>query len=400
MDIYDVIVVGGGPAGATAAALIAANGGRVIVLEKSHFPREKLCGEFLSPECGAVFERLGVEDRIRDAEARPIRSMDLIAPDGQRVGIPASWFGGGDRPALGLSRARLDAILLSRAKELGADVLEGVRVSPTLDRRDSYFEIEGLSQDGVRRRFAARLIVDASGRGRLFSPEVAQSQATKPATDRLFGCKVHLRGIEGLSEKGELYFFDQGYGGLSEVEPDGLGPRANLCFLTNESMLRAAKGDRERLLELTLMTNPAAKNRLRGAVVADAWLGAGPIVFGEQKRVTGVIAIGDAGAFIDPFTGSGILLALSTGELASSVVNDALGSGNVRPEVVAERYRHLFGEAVGWRFRAAATLRRLAFAPLARKLLVPLLTRHEGLTRMLARSTRQGQLRSRYATRV
>jgi 2-polyprenyl-6-methoxyphenol hydroxylase-like FAD-dependent oxidoreductase len=95
--IHDVIIIGGGPAGATAAAFIASQGHKVLVLEKARFPREKLCGEFISPECVTIFERLGVDRAIRDAGARVIRRMDLIVPDGRRIEIPVSWFSGEPR---------------------------------------------------------------------------------------------------------------------------------------------------------------------------------------------------------------------------------------------------------------------------------------------------------------
>lgn len=389
MDIFDAIVIGGGPAGATAAGLMASRGRRVLLLEQSHFPRGRLCGEFISPECAAIFGRLGVLDRIRDAGAQPIRRMDLIAPDGRRVKIPVRWFAGAESPAFGLTRVRLDAILLDRARELGAEVREGIRVSPQLERQASHFEIEGRLDGGDRQKLAARLIVDASGRGQLFERRPGQSiERPQARGTRLFGCKVHLRGVKGLGDAGELYFFREGYGGLLEVEPDRLGSRSNLCFLTNESTLKAAKGDRERLLELTLLTNPSARSRLQDAVFADGWLGAGPIVYGQRSGVPGVIAIGDAGAFIDPFTGSGILLALSSAELAASSVSDAFEADEMRPDLIARRYRQRHRDSIGWRFRSSQMIRRLALSPLGRKLLVPLVTRHEGLTRLLAQSTR------------
>lgn len=384
MKEYDVIVIGGGPAGSTAAALAAAAGRRVLLLEKSHFPREKVCGEFISPECVSIFLRLGVLGRILEAEPRPIRRMDLIAPDGRRIAIPVSWFAGGQTTAFGLTRARLDAILLQHASDLGVEVRQGFRVGPALTLGRSWRQIEGRSEGGAREQLSGRLIVDASGRGPLFSP-----RSSRLRRKRLFACKVHLRGVEGLGDVGELYFFKHGYGGLSEIESDGKGVRTNLCFLTTEKVLRATKGDRSRLLALTVLTNPAARSRMKDAVFVDAWLGAGPIVYGHQPRVRGVIAIGDAGAFIDPFTGSGILLALSGGELAANLINAAFDGGEVESERIEERFLAHQRATFDWRFRACAMLRRLAYEPSARKLLVPILTRYESLTRLMALSTRQ-----------
>ena len=92
MSDFDAIIVGGGPAGAAAGTLMAAQGRSVLLLEKSRFPREKLCGEFISPECRAIFARLGVLDRILAAGPKPIKRMDMLAPDGRRIEVPLTWF--------------------------------------------------------------------------------------------------------------------------------------------------------------------------------------------------------------------------------------------------------------------------------------------------------------------
>src|SRR5262249_56021143 len=97
--------------------------------------------------------------------------------------------------------------------------------------------------------------------------------------------------------------------------------RTNLCFITTEATLRETKGDREKLLDLTMRANPAARRRLRNAVIDGEWLGTGPITYGRRRPIPGVISIGDAGAFIDPFTGSGILLPLATGELPAPTIS-------------------------------------------------------------------------------
>ncbi|MEP7271421.1 MAG: NAD(P)/FAD-dependent oxidoreductase [Acidobacteriota bacterium] len=392
MDVFDVIIVGGGPAGSAVATLVTSTGRRVLVVEKSRFPREKLCGEFISPECAPILQRLGVFDRVVKAGARPIGRMDLVAPDGRKIEVPVSWFTGSGSVAFGLSRARLDAILLDRAREAGAIVNEGFHVT-TIDRREGRFEVEGRFEGGSKSRYAARLIVDASGRGEMFAPrERRLSETLQTRGHRLFACKIHLRGAEGLDGFGELYFFRGGYGGLSEVEPDEIGPRSNLCFLTTESTLNAAKGDRQHLLDLTVLSNPAARARLSNAVPVDGWLGAGPIVYGQRPRVPGVIAVGDARAFIDPFTGSGILLALSGAELAARAIKSVDEAREIPadlvPELVESRYRELYRASIGRRFRASEMLRRLAFTPFSRRLLVPLLARNQGLTRLLALSTR------------
>ncbi|QQS48680.1 MAG: NAD(P)/FAD-dependent oxidoreductase [Acidobacteriota bacterium] len=385
---YDVIVIGAGPAGSTAAALLARSGRRVLLLEKSRFPREKLCGEFITPECLAVFDRLGVRQRILAAGAKLVRHWTLYAPDGRAIEVPIEWIADGHPYAIGLTRARMDLILIECARETGVDVLEGFHVSSELERRDGISTVSGRGSDGDTRRFAAPVIIDASGRNGAFSPRIRQ-EASSLDGSRLFGCKVHLRNIRGLDGNGELFFFADGYGGLVEVEDDDEGPRTSLCFLTTEATLRQARGDRERLLDLTLRTNREAGRRLASIVTAGEWLGTGPITYGRQRSMDGVLAIGDAGVFIDPFTGSGILLALTSGEMAASVIGDAFAGGLSDIEAIISRYRRLHARHFGWRLRACASLRKLAFMPSARNALVTLVSRYRTLMRYIALGTRQ-----------
>src|SRR5262245_42246583 len=381
---YDVIIIGAGPAGSTVSTLLAREGLRALLLEKSRFPREKLCGEFITPECLNVFDRLGVSERMFDAGAKLIDQWTLFAPDGRGVGVPMGWIADGHEHAIGISRARMDLILLERAREVGVDARDGFHVSPRLLRENGTIFIEGKSDGETVERFSAPVVIDASGRNGVFSNQIAQ-QTSRLGGSRLFGCKVHLRAIEGMSGIGELFFYRDGYGGMCDVEND----RTNLCFITTEATLREAKGDREKLLDLTMLSNPAARRRLRDAVVDGEWVGTGPITYGRMRPLPGVISIGDAGAFIDPFTGSGILLALGSAELAAEVIRQAFSERIRDAGAIAKRYDQLHRARFAWRFRACSLLRAVAFNSTARNAMVSMLTRHQSLVKLIALSTRQ-----------
>ncbi len=383
MRSYDVIIIGAGPAGTTAATLLARAGLRALLLEKSQFPREKLCGEFITPESLNVFDRLGVRERMYDAGAKTIRQWRLFAPDGRGVSVPMKWIADGHNHAICISRARMDLILLDRAREAGVDVREGFHVSPRFDYEDELRVISGKADAETVEHFSAPIVIDASGRNGAFSNQKAQ-RTSRLWGSRLFGCKVHLRAIDGMRELGELFFYRDGYGGMCDVENN----RTNLCFITTEATLREAKGDREKLLDLTMRSNPAARRRLQNAVIDGEWLGTGPIAYGRIRPISGVISIGDAGAFIDPFTGSGILLALSSGELVADTISQAIAAGVSDAEVISKSYDRVHRAKFGWRFRACAILRAAAFSPTARNALVMAMTRWRPLTRLIAQSTR------------
>src|SRR5215212_8983919 len=131
---FDVIIAGAGPAGSSAAIHLAREGLRVLLVEQKKFPRPKLCGEFISPECRRHFETLGVAGAMTNSDPASITETVFYSSRGHHVMIPSSWFGG--PAALGLSRAVMDEVLLRRAQVCGVEVIEGATITePLLDNR-------------------------------------------------------------------------------------------------------------------------------------------------------------------------------------------------------------------------------------------------------------------------
>src|SRR6267143_4136682 len=120
---YDIIIAGAGPAGSSAAIHLALHGARVLLVEQKKFPRAKLCGEFISPECLKHFESLGVAERMLKAGGEHLTQTVFYSSRGRSVNVPSSWFDS-QYAALGLSRAEMDQKLLERARMVGVEVLE------------------------------------------------------------------------------------------------------------------------------------------------------------------------------------------------------------------------------------------------------------------------------------
>ena len=125
---FDVAIAGGGPAGSSAAIQLALAGARVLLVEQKKFPRPKLCGEFISPECLSHFQRLGVATAMLAAGGTAITTTVFYARNGASVHLPSEWFKRGTA-ALGLSRSEMDHRLLDRAKEVGVRKVMGASVS-------------------------------------------------------------------------------------------------------------------------------------------------------------------------------------------------------------------------------------------------------------------------------
>src|SRR5215212_3190993 len=155
---FDVIVAGAGPAGSSASIHLATKGFRVLLVEQKKFPRPKLCGEFISPECRRHFETLGVANAITNSGAAALTETIFYSSRGHHVSIPSSWFGGS--AALGLSRAVMDHVLLRKAQDCGVVVLQGATITePILDGP----EVEGvrLKINGHEHEYTAPLTIDA-----------------------------------------------------------------------------------------------------------------------------------------------------------------------------------------------------------------------------------------------
>src|SRR5438552_165213 len=161
---YHVIIAGGGPAGASAAIHLAARGARVLLAEQKKFPRAKLCGEFISPECALHFERLGVADRMFAAHPASLTETVFYSRNGKSVTVPSAWFGAGGI-ALGLSRAEMDERLLRRASDVGVDVIEDAHVDNLLFDQEKVCGVR-VKSAGSEVSYHAPVTIDATGRTR------------------------------------------------------------------------------------------------------------------------------------------------------------------------------------------------------------------------------------------
>lgn len=392
MNDYDAIIVGGGPAGTSAAIRLAERGVRVLVLEEKRMPRGKLCGEFITPESFPTLKRLGVMNRMLDEGAQKITQLSLVVFNGKTVHTPIAAMSEIADWAMGFSRARFDQALFERAREVGATCLESIAVKQCLLDDGKAHGVEAMSlAEGKTVKFEAPLILDASGRNSRLMVGRSERVAGQRGS-RLYALKGHLTGVEGINEQVELYFFPQGYGGLSLVE-NGL---VNLCFIANEQTFKSTGGNAEKIIEHSIMNNRLARNRLSQAQVAGKWFIVGPLVFGRRRlSQDGVMAIGDASGMIDPFTGTGIQIALRTGELAAEAIIASLNSAKGRsPQEIFQnvfaRYSAAYKAEFGKRMRWAGLLRTVAFSTGIANFMASILAVSPTLARKVLLATRSG----------
>ncbi len=353
-NTFDVIIAGAGPAGSSAAIHLARNGLRVLLVEQKKFPRAKLCGEFISPECQRHFENLGVAEAIKLSIPAAITETIFYSTRGHHVTIPSNWFG---KPAaLGLSRAVMDHVLLQRARDCGVTVLEGTTIAESIREGHTVRGVK-LKTNEQYEQYWAPLTIDATGRAHILSRK--RYSAEPKSKPKLIAFKVHLRNTRVAPNTCEIYFYPEGYGGLSSVE----GDISNLCFIISAEQVKRHSSNPELVMREMVMKNQRAAHTLEHAEPESEWLSASWERFGRQQPspANGLLAIGDSAAFIDPFTGSGMLMAFESGELAADVIvrqRDKLATHEVCAIYAAE-----YAQKFDSRLRICGWLRRLAFSP-------------------------------------
>lgn len=233
--------------------------------------------------------------------------------------------------------------------------------------------IDLRSDQGGKSRIAGGTFVDATGRSAALSK--GDIRAKRP---RLVAFKAHLSNVRAEPGVCEIYFFNGGYGGLSHVE----GDKANFCFILRADVARKFIGQTNQLFRSILTDNPRASERMSDAGPLHDWLAVAVDRFGSRAlhQSENVLAVGDAGAFIDPFTGSGMLMAFEGSELLASF----FGDNGFAKAAYCRASRRLFRK----RLAISAMLRRAAFIPGLASGAILLTGAHDGLRSALAKATR------------
>jgi len=352
----DVAVVGGSLAGSAAAGALSRGGASAVVLEKALFPRQKICGSFLSAEAEPVLKRLGALDEIRATGAETIHRFALVRPDGRRVEVdlPA--------PVLSISRARLDSLVAAAAERHGARIRFGVAVT----------SFEGNLREGFRLMFpggelSARVVLGAWGRYSPLDGRLGREFFGLPAP--LFGFKKHLSGRhEHLAGRAVLHLFEGGYLGLSRVE----GAVVNLAALARPRVAQSAHHDFDELLSRLKKESPSLAADLEGlSPVPGPVLLSEPVHLGPHGCVAGdILVAGDAAGVIDPFTGTGMALALLSGEAAADPILRFL-AGQLDTDGLKREHSEAYRKIAGRRFAFSRLFRSVFYGGLASRLVGP-----------------------------
>jgi flavin-dependent dehydrogenase len=323
---FDVLVIGGGPAGTTFGSLMKMRGWNVALLEKDRHPRFHI-GESLLPMNLPILERLGVLDRVR-AIGVPKLGADFTVGNS---GAPHQTFhfreALGDSPpqAFEVRRSEFDQLLFENSRQLGVDVREGMCVTAVERDSTGQFLVEARDESGAVHRWESRFLLDASGRDTFF----AKANGWKHRNPRHASAAVfsHFKGVH--RRPGEdagnisIYWFEHGWIWMIPLR-DGV---MSIGAVSLPEHLKTRRGSLDEFLLDTLHGLQEIKERMEGAELLMPAQATGNYTYlSSQMSGPGYLIVGDAFAFIDPVFSSGVYLAMDSAERGTLVAEAWLQS--------------------------------------------------------------------------
>lgn len=319
--ILDVAIIGGGPAGSTAAALLAKAGRRVVVLEREAHPRFHI-GESLLPRNLDILERLGVLDDVRRIGVHKPGAEFVSDRTGRSCRFPFDQaLNKAQTSAFQVKRSDFDALLFDNARRCGARMIERTRVTDVhLDEPDSGVSLRARGADGDALEFKARYLLDASGRDTFLAGRMRVKESNRyNNTAAVYG---HFKGVErrqsSLAGYISIHLAEDGWFWMIPLPGDLM----SIGFVGNQSAWKGRTGTPQELFRARIGDSPSVAKRTQHALlVSEVYSTANYSYRARQGHGPNFLMIGDAYGFVDPMFSTGVLMAMTAGELGAKAAD-------------------------------------------------------------------------------
>ncbi len=319
----DVIVIGGGPAGCASAIFLAETGKRVVLFDRACFPRDKVCGEFISPAADALLSELKVLERIESCSPLRLGGVAVSAYGGEEVlcPYPDDPNNPGRVTSLSFERLDFDKILIDRAREVGVDVREEHQVFDLIVEDGQVAGVKVRDSQSSNFEMKAHVVIDAGGRNSISLRKFKLRKDQKGS--RKIALAAHWENAAFPKEFCYMHISRPGYTGMSPTAGGG----ANVVLVVEHSAIKGCNLDEA--YGKIVMSNARRRPFLENARMCEKVRSIESLAFSIRPvPVGGLMLVGDAMGFIDPFTGEGIYLALRSARLAADCAEAAFKVGD------------------------------------------------------------------------
>jgi menaquinone-9 beta-reductase len=347
----DVLIVGAGPAGSSAAYYLSKSGIKVLLLDRQTFPRDKVCGDFVSPVAIRELQALGVTE-LPEFKKTNVVTKATIHLDGKELITNAMpYFAGLEPNSRVIPRKTMDNWILYAAKKAGAVVLEDVLVTD-FSVEKNFVKIHAKDSKGPR-SFCSRLLIGADGSNSLVA-HVLRGYSP-PKTDRIVGVRGYYENVEGESSDAEMFFASKSFPGYCWLFPTGKGEANVGVGVLLETFPRGNQP--KELLNQLISEDPGLKKRLANAKLKEpvqAW----PLcVYNPDLPIVGnrVMLIGEAAGLVNSLNGEGIQYALLSGKWAAQIAQLSMGKDDFSANALSAYSKRVENE-LGYGFKLSTLI--------------------------------------------
>jgi flavin-dependent dehydrogenase len=354
---FDAVIIGGGPAGSTAALSLARQGWSVALVEKAEFPRRKVCGEFMSATSMAVIDSIGLGTAWREKAGPEVRRVALFS--GETIvdaPMPAVGSGGFGRA---LGRDVLDTLMINKARDEGTTIFQPAKAL-AIETHGEFHAVR-IAVEGEEQTLIAPVLIAAHGSWEQGTLSTQLGKINNPRD--LLGFKAHFRNARLPSDLMPLLFFPGGYGGIVWADE---GRLSLSCCIRRDALAQARQvyntSSASEALQQHIMASCAGVRTVIGNAEREGpWLAAGPIRPGIRRGCANdIFRVGNLAGESHPIIAEGISMAIQSGWLLANALLRGDGRTRTSRALAAKHYETAWRSQFGLRIHVASALAAIA----------------------------------------